>query len=271
MAIQTLNVGSGPGAGDGEGLRSSQVKVNSNFAVPENAASKIVQASSADTTGDKVMLSDYAWRGAQLGDYFTYGGTADAITLTSANLKAGGTLIAGMKFRFKATTTNTGATTIAVDGGAATACVTPTGVALPAGFIRTDVITECEYDGSSFVVSRKIESGSNTDGEYVRYEDGTQECWQTYEFVSSQLRVTFSASPETNSNWNLPKAFIDSNYVLSISGTYDITTGADRNTENYILHQSYAFSPSACYAVIEFNVAASSTKRLMAIAKGRWY
>lgn len=173
MAIQTLNVGSGAGAGDGEGLRSSQVKVNSNFAVAENAASKIVQASSADTTADKVMLSDYAWRGAQLGDYFTYGGTANAITLTSANLKAGGTLIAGMKFRFKATTTNTGATTIVVDGGSATACVTPTGVALPAGFIRTDVITECEYDGSSFVVSRKVESGSNANGDWTKWEDGT--------------------------------------------------------------------------------------------------
>lgn len=173
MAILPLNVGSGPGAGDGEGLRSSQVKVNSNFAVSENAASKIVQASSADTTADKVMLSDYAWRGAQLGDYFTYGGTANAITLTSANLKAGGTLIAGMKFRFKATTTNTGATTIAVDGGSAIACATPTGVTLPAGFIRTDVITECEYDGSSFVVSRKVESGSNANGEWTKWEDGS--------------------------------------------------------------------------------------------------
>lgn len=187
MAIQTLNVGSGPGAGDGEGLRSSQVKVNSNFAVSENAASKIVQASSADTTADKVMLSDYAWRGAQLGDYFTYGGTADAITLTSANLKAGGTLIAGMKFRFKATTTNTGATTIAVDGGAATACVTPTGVALPAGFIRTDVLTECEYDGANFVVSRKVERGSNANGNWTKWEDGSQ-------------TVTGSISPASNNN-----------------------------------------------------------------------
>jgi hypothetical protein len=164
MAILPLNVGSGPGAGDGEGLRSSQQKVNSNFAVAENAASKIVQASSADTTSDKVMLSDYAWRGAQLGDYFTYGGTADAITLTSANLKAGGTLIAGMRFRFKATTTNTGATTIAVDGGTATACVTPTGVALPAGFISTSTETEAYYNGSTFTVYYAVDELFKVDG-----------------------------------------------------------------------------------------------------------
>ena len=216
MAILPLNVGSGPGAGDGEGLRSSQQKVNSNFAVAENAASKIVQASSADTTADKVMLSDYAWRGAQLGDYFTYGGTANAITLTSANLKAGGTLIAGMKFRFKATTTNTGATTISVDGGAATACVTPTGVALPAGFIRTDVVTECEYDGSSFIVSRKVESGSNANGDWTRWEDGTQTCRRTYSQLWPVGGTTVAVA--------VAATFSDSNYI-PIAG-WGASTGA---------------------------------------------
>lgn len=187
MAIDVLNTGTAAGSGDGESLRSAMTKVNSNFGVAENAASKIVQASSADTTADKVMLTDHAWRGAQLGDYFTYGGTANAITLTSANLRAGGTLIKGMKFRFEATTPNTGATTIAVDGGSAIACVTPTGVALPAGFIRTDVFTECEYDGSNFVVSRKVERGSNANGNWTRWEDGSQ-------------TVTGSISPASNNN-----------------------------------------------------------------------
>jgi len=212
MAIQTLNVGSGAGAGDGEGLRSSQVKVNSNFAVAENAASKIVQASSADTTADKVMLSDFAWRGAQLGDYFTYGGTANAITLTSANLKAGGTLIAGMKFRFKATTTNTGATTISVDGGAATACVTPTGVALPAGFIRTDVITECEYDGSNWVVYRKIEKGSNANGLFTRFENGRA--------IITKV-VTGDASGFVSTT--LPISLSNANYHVTLSNSSSIT------------------------------------------------
>jgi len=269
MAIETLDTGTAPGSGNGDGLRTAMTKVNSNFAVSENAASKLVQASSADTTSDKVMLSDYAWRGAQLGDYMTYGGTANAITLTSANLAAAGTLIAGMRYRFLATTpntgsatiavdgqaakncitpmggdvpagfidglitaeyngsefvimneaaalyarsgnymtyggtadaitltsancipspaltsgmefrfqasaTNTGATTIQVDGGAAIDCITPTGVALPAGFIRTDVETVCTFDGADFVVSRKVESGSNANGEWTRWEDGSQ-------------------------------------------------------------------------------------------------
>lgn len=113
---------------------------------------------------------------ARNGDYMTYGGTANSITLTSTNTLPNSTLNVGDRVRFIATTTNTGPTTIAVDGGTATACVTPTGVALPAGFIRTDVVTECEYDGSSFVVSRKIESGSNANGDWTKWEDGTQGC-----------------------------------------------------------------------------------------------
>lgn len=257
MAIQTLNVGSGPGAGDGEGLRSSQVKVNSNFAVTENAASKIVQASSADTTADKVMLSDYAWRGAQLGDYFTYGGTADAITLTSANLKAGGTLIAGMKFRFKATLTNTGATTIAVDGGAATACVTPTGVALPAGFIRTDVVTECEYDGSSFVVSRKVESGSNANGEWTRWEDGTQSC----EGLDSK---TVTSSTNSQHTITFPAAF--SSLPKVVASITDIV-----GTEAWYIYRSQGGLSTTNSTIATFGAASSGTSSVTYIATGKWY
>ncbi len=176
MTIQTVGIGAAPNDNTGDTPRSGIAKLNANFTDTANAASKLVQTSNADTTSGKVMLSDYAWRGAQLGDYFTYGGTANAITLTSANLAAGGTLIAGMKFRFKATTANTGATTIAVDGGSTISCVTPTGVALPADFIRTDVFTECEYDGANFVVSRKVESDSNANGEWTKWEDGRLLC-----------------------------------------------------------------------------------------------
>lgn len=89
----------------------------------------------------------------QAGDYFTYGGTADVITLTSSNAAAVTSLTTGMRVRFLATAANTGATTINVDGTGAVSCVTPTGSALPADFIRTGVITECEYDGSNFVVN----------------------------------------------------------------------------------------------------------------------
>ena len=103
----------------------------------------------------------------QAGDYFTYGGTADVITLTSSNATAVTALTTGMRVRFLATLANTGATTINVDGTGAVSCVTVTGVALPADYIRTDIETEAYYDGTNFVVSRKVESGSNADGEWT--------------------------------------------------------------------------------------------------------
>ena len=266
MAIDVLNTGTAAGSGDGESLRSAMTKVNSNFGAAENAASKIVQASSADTTADKVMLSDHAWRGAQLGDYFTYGGTANAITLTSANLRAGGTLIKGMKFRFEATATNTGATTIAVDGGSAITCVTPTGVALPAGFIRTDVFTECEYDGSSFVVSRKVESGSNANGEWTRWEDGRQECTKSQSGTSSEfafITVTFS------------RVFSIILYVNGIENGSGI--GNNNGSGQYLSVRTNAVPISSTDAVL-FNLQGGLNNRLNNTdyafnfkAEGKWY
>lgn len=267
MAIDVLNTGTAAGSGDGESLRSAMTKVNSNFGVAENAASKIVQASSADTTSDKVMLTDHAWRGAQLGDYFTYGGTANAITLTSANLRAGGTLIKGMKFRFEATTPNTGATTIAVDGGSAIACVTPTGVALPAGFIRTDVFTECEYDGSVFVVSRKVESGGSGGAYWTKWEDGRyyEESVETVEpsiSVSNYFGSTSGTSyfgdstvSFSNSITGAPRIFISSN---DEGAARAFRAGSITSTSFVLRVFSNASGPSAA-----IDMAWS--------AKGKWY
>lgn len=132
-----------------------------------------------------VPLTNDLWNAAQNGAYLTYGGTANAITLTSSNLIAGTALTTGAKIRFKATATNTGATTINVDGLGAVSCVTPTGVSLPANFIRTDTTTECEYDGTNFVVGRKVESGSNSDGIWTRFENGELAC-RKIETVTNQ-------------------------------------------------------------------------------------
>lgn len=265
MAIQPLNIGAAPGDGTGDTLRSSQDKVNDNFSVSENAASKIVQASSADTTSDKVMMSDYAWRGAQLGDYFTYGGTANAITLTSANLAAGGTLIAGMKFRFKATLTNTGATTITVDGGSTVSCVTPTGVALPAGFIRTDVITECEYDGANFVVSRKIESGSDANGSWTIWENGTKE----HSYFDSTARTTSTASGSVfiipaAITYNFSSSFASTPIVIPY-GSRDVTGPSGVTWANVS-----ATSPTSV-TIFLVGSAATSVGGIGYTATGKWY
>src|SRR5690606_4441437 len=52
--------------------------------------------------------------------------------------------------------------------------------------------------------SRIVEMGSNSNGEYVRWENGLQVCF---------TRLTTSANQDTL--WTLPAAFIDSEWVFS--------------------------------------------------------
>ena len=108
------------------------------------------------------------------GLWATYGGTANAVTLTYGV----GALVAGLQVRFRATAANTAAATINLDGLGAVACRTVTGVALPAGYIRTDVDTTATYDGTYWVLGREAECGSGPNGTYLRLDNGVQICWQ---------------------------------------------------------------------------------------------
>jgi hypothetical protein len=105
----------------------------------------------------------------------TYGGTANAITLTTGFALA--SLPTGLELRFRATATNTGATTINVDGLGVAAAERARGGAMPAGYIRTDVDTVARYNGTQWVCSRAVEFGSNANGKYTRWEDGRQVCY----------------------------------------------------------------------------------------------
>jgi len=99
-----------------------------------------------------------------------YGGTADAFTLTVGSGYA--VIPTRYTIKFRATATNTGAATVAVDGLPAVALRTVTGVALPAGYIRTDVDTEITFDGTYWVARRQTEYGSNANGTFERLENG---------------------------------------------------------------------------------------------------
>ncbi|MCC5992820.1 MAG: DUF2793 domain-containing protein [Rhodobacteraceae bacterium] len=104
------------------------------------------------------------------------GGSADALALTTgAGLSAPPP--DGMRLRFRATAPNSGAATIALDGGAAVECRTLTGAALPAGYIRTDCDTQAVMEGGVWVLDRAPEYGSNADGRYWRCATGVQHVW----------------------------------------------------------------------------------------------
>jgi len=86
--------------------------------------------------------------------YATYGGTANAITLTTGlSLPS---VPDRTQIRFRATTTNTAATTINVDGIGAVTARQPDGTAIPRGYIQTDRDTRIVRVGAEWRVYRDI-------------------------------------------------------------------------------------------------------------------
>lgn len=134
--------------------------------------------------------------------YGACGGSANAITVTAGLLG----IAAGTEIRFRATAANTGPATLNVDGTGAIPCRTITGAVLPAGYIRTTVDTVARYDGTYWVLGREIERGSNANGEYVRFADGTQIC--------TMLATTITSGTVSVT---LPVTVLSTDYRCSIS------------------------------------------------------
>lgn len=137
----------------------------------ESAKLSTVATNASANSSDAFLLNRGNHSGPLNWAWSTYGGTANAITLTPAFARAA--YAAGDQFRFRATATNTGAATINVGGLGVKSAVTVTGAALPAGYIRTDMDTVCVYDGTNFVVQREVEVLSNASGRVYRYADGS--------------------------------------------------------------------------------------------------
>lgn len=185
-----------------------------------------------------------------------YSGSANAISLAYGQ----GALVVGQQVRFRATNANTGATTINLDGMGAVDCRTITGVALPAGYIRTDATTVAEFDGTYWVVDRQIERGSNADGAWVRFADGSLECHS----VTLTQDVTTAAGSMYRSiaaTWNLPVVMMNSAFT-AYPGTLS----------NAATHWGSARPINAAdveYVIYSFGSYAGRNIRLSAV--GRWY
>jgi len=192
----------------------------------------------------------------------TYGGTADAITLTTGLSYTAVTT--GQQIRFRATSANTTAATINLDAIGAVACRTVTGVALPASYIRTDVDTVATYDGTFWVLGREIERSSNANGEYVRFADGTQICTAT---VAETLGVeTASGSIFTSPSditWTYPVAFSAVHAVIGATLRNDRFGGISLRTRgNTTALYRHWFSTS---------LAAGGTSTALLQATGIWF
>lgn len=109
-----------------------------------------------------------------------------------------------------------------------------------------------------------IERGSNANGEYVRYADGTQECWKST-LSSSASRSAWGTSTglyqSANTAWQYPAPFIDTPVVTGTSydsGAVGLLSATNIGTANVNLR---AISPTP----------SPSSQILCPVVKGRWY
>lgn len=187
----------------------------------------------------------------------TYGGTANAITLTAGFVA----LKPRLQVRFRATASNTGNATINLDGLGAKNCVTVTGAALPSGYIRTDADTIATYNGTVWEIDRQIERGSNSNGEYVRLSDGTQICANSITATITTSAVG-SVHRNTDGSWTFPAAFVGATPIVGLTVNGIVVWGTVSSTTltgvgNIVIWSAGALTSS------------SVISRLSAI--GRWY
>lgn len=187
-----------------------------------------------------------------------YSGTANAIVLTHGV----SALVPGVAVRFQAMAANTGATTINLDGLGLRSCRTVTGVALPAGYLRTDTLTEAVYDGTYWVVRRLPERGSNANGDYLRLEDGSQRCRHTLTAVPVTT-VVGGLYVSASLNWTFPATFVYG-AVQERSGCL-LTASA-----GICVHIPYG-SNTSCTGIKAYATASVASTDVQIWANGRWY
>jgi len=208
----------------------------------------------------------------------TYGGTENAITLTTG-AGISGTPPTGLELRFLATAANTGAATIALDGGSAIACRTITGVALPLGYIRTDADTIARYDGTFWVLERQVQRGSNANGEFVRFADGTQICTRRLTVDAVDISTaTGSLFLADLGNYTLPATFINVDYVSAdVLGSNNVTIRGNaigarlRRASTSVSTAGIDWNNLAVYSSVSATAAAGELTQIVLFATGRWF
>ncbi|WP_300069794.1 DUF2793 domain-containing protein [uncultured Ruegeria sp.] len=103
-----------------------------------------------------------------------------------------------------------------------------------------------------------IERGSTSDGDYVRFADGTQVCTATLHAVSCTTAegALFSSNSES---WTFPVAFSSAPMVSGSGGAMSRFMGFDESSSSHVDYQVLSA------------VSDAATQRPSAIAIGRWY
>src|SRR5215210_822312 len=105
-------------------------------------------------TGDKVLASEYNEVVKAAGLYAADAGASDTYAITVSPVPS--SYIAGMVFRFKANTVNTGAATLNVNSLGAKSILRPDGSALADGDIAAGQIVTVVYNGTNLLMVSPI-------------------------------------------------------------------------------------------------------------------
>ena len=211
----------------------------------------------------KRIASDSWWLGGVAGqtgasgDWCAAGGTANTYTLTPVVARE--SYVTGDQFRARFSVTNTGATTVNVSGLGAKTCLTVTGAALPAGYIRTDADTVLSYDGTNFVVDRLVERGSNANGDYIRWASGELFCsMRNIGTADTAVAVGSLFRSTTDVTWTYPATFLSTPIVAASAQAQSRLTGCSAGPTTAAARQ-YNVVTSASLVATDFT------------AEGFWY
>jgi len=111
--------------------------------------------------------------------------------------------------------------------------------------------------------SASVERGSNANGEYVRFPDGTQICWQESEHSNIDIALASATYGYRHANvisWNYPAAFASASEIsFLVTGRTGSTAAAYKGTT---LAQFFFVAPVSV---------AADTRYANKIAIGRWF
>lgn len=120
--------------------------------------------------------------------------------------------------------------------------------------------------GSTYVVLGKIDqgqepmSGSNENGHWVRYPDGTQICWVQGYSIDGDMMASGNIYRSETSRWTFPKPFINE-LDISVTGTVN----------SYVRWFDVGGRPSTTSAsVLQFGTGGGSTFTMNIMAIGKW-
>ena len=109
-----------------------------------------------------------------------------------------------------------------------------------------------------------IESGSNTNGNYVKYADGTMICYLNIEVTDQALNNAYGSLYQGSRTWTYPVEFIDNNvsvhcgqFQWGTSASWGTVVSADKTSANL-------------RGIDAFSRATGTATKIQAMAIGRW-